>query len=397
LSVVIILKFGPLANLFAKVQVLTEAVGATDKGIEVISNLQILRGLAALGVVFYHTNYRLPGDWHTEFFGVSTFFVISGFIMCLITRDPEGGDATSRGFMMRRAIRIVPFYWLCTFALIVLLNRPQITWHIDPIFAWASVNVPHLLRSLFFVPSETFPMLGVGWTLNFEVYFYVVFAFAILLSRTFAPVIAAAIVYAVFKASASGVDNWLIKFYSHGYIYFFLHGIALFYIWWFTKDHLKKSPIWIRLPVIVICGLIVVVVYGSQFIPPQPDLTTFVYFPVLLVAAAIFAASAGADINWGPLVLLGDASYAIYLTHTITIEKFRQNMPIFKDSGWSTLLIIIIATAVGILVHLYIEKPMLGWIRTRLWTPAKPESERTAALVKTKGHKSDDITIAASS
>jgi exopolysaccharide production protein ExoZ len=95
--------------------------------------------------------------------------------------------------------------------------------------------------------------------------------------------------------------------------------------------------------------------------------------------------------------LLGDASYAIYLTHTITIEKFRQNMPIFKDSGWSTLLIIIIATAVGILVHLYIEKPMLGWIRTRLWTPAKPESERTAALVKTKGHKSDDITIAASS
>ncbi|MGA8902391.1 hypothetical protein, partial [Bradyrhizobium sp.] len=53
----------------------------------------------ALGVVFYHTDFRLPGDWHTEFFGVSTFFVISGFI----TRDPDGGDTTARGFLPRPA------------------------------------------------------------------------------------------------------------------------------------------------------------------------------------------------------------------------------------------------------------------------------------------------------
>jgi exopolysaccharide production protein ExoZ len=361
-------------------------------GIEVISNLQILRGLSALGVVFYHIDFRLPGDWHTEFFGVPTFFVISGFIMCFITRDPEGGDATARGFMMRRVIRIVPFYWLCTFALIALQNRPPITRHIDAILAWASLNVPHLVRSLFFVPSETFPMLGVGWTLNFEAYFYVVFAFAILLSRTFAPVIAAGIVYAVFKANAAGVDSWLIKFYSHGYIHFFLDGITLFYVWWFTKDHLKKFSIWVRLPVIVICSLIVVVVYGSQFIPPQQELyPTSLYFPVLLVAAAIFAASAGADITWRPLVLLGDASYAIYLTHTITMEEFRHRMPVWKESLWSTVLIMIIATAVGILVHLYIEKPMLRWIRNRLWAPAKSEPEKAVTLVGTGPKSAADL------
>ena len=45
-------------------------------------NLQILRGIAAVGVAFYHTDFRLAGNHHTEFFGVSTFFVISGFIMC---------------------------------------------------------------------------------------------------------------------------------------------------------------------------------------------------------------------------------------------------------------------------------------------------------------------------
>jgi exopolysaccharide production protein ExoZ len=344
----------------------------------VISNLQILRGLAALGVVFYHTAYLLPGDWHTEFFGVSTFFVISGFIMCFITRDPEGGDATARGFMMRRVIRIVPLYWLCTLALIVLLNRPPITHGIGAISAWASVNLPSLLRSLFFVPSETFPMLGVGWTLNFEIYFYVVFAFAILLSRKFAPVIAAGIVYAVFKVSGFGADNWLLKYYSHGYISFFLLGVGLFYAWWFTKDYLTKFPIWIRLPLIVICGLTVAAVYGSQFIPPQRDLLTFVYFPVLLVAAAVFAASAGADITWRPLVLLGDASYAIYLTHTITITEFRPYMPAFTESLWSTLLIVIIATAVGIAVHIFIERPILRWTRfqVRRLVTRKNEPER---------------------
>jgi exopolysaccharide production protein ExoZ len=81
-----------------------------------IFNLQILRGLAALGVVFLHTGFPLPGDWHTDFFGVSTFFVISGFIMCFITRDPNGGDAHAGSILIRRAIRIVPLYWLFTLA-----------------------------------------------------------------------------------------------------------------------------------------------------------------------------------------------------------------------------------------------------------------------------------------
>jgi peptidoglycan/LPS O-acetylase OafA/YrhL len=57
--------------------------------------------LAALGVVFYYTDFRLPGDWSTDFFGVSTFFVISGFIMCFISRDDVGAER----FLMKRAIR----------------------------------------------------------------------------------------------------------------------------------------------------------------------------------------------------------------------------------------------------------------------------------------------------
>jgi exopolysaccharide production protein ExoZ len=328
-----------------------------------IFNLQILRGLAALGVVFYHTDFRLPGDWHTEFFGVSTFFVISGFIMCFITRDADGSDAHPGGFSMKRAIRIVPLYWVCTFALLVLSNRPPITHHVDPLLAWVSTNVPHLLQSLFFVPSEEAPMLGVGWTLNFEVYFYVVFAIALWINRRLAPLIAWAIVYAVIKANDYSVDNFLIKFYSHGYIHYFLYGIALFYVWTLTKDYLP------RLPIIIACAAIIVGCYGSQFLTPllmtgYPSVFAYeVYFPILLVAAALFAASSGADIKWKPLVLIGNASYAIYLAHTIAMEFFRRFTPPWKESLGVTLAVVIGGALIGIAVHLWIERPMLKLIR----------------------------------
>jgi exopolysaccharide production protein ExoZ len=352
----------------------------------VISNLQILRGLAALGVVFYHTDFRLPGDWHTEFFGVSTFFVISGFIMCFITRDPEGGDATARGFMMRRLIRIVPAYWLCTIAAIILVwGAPLAFWHF---IAWTQTTIvtpAWLMRSFFFLPPQpegTMPLLGVGWTLNFEIYFYAVFTLALLINRRIAPLIAWAIVYAVINANAYA-DNWLIRFYSHGYIHYFLYGIALFYVWSFTKDHLPKWP------TVIACAAIVVICYGSQFVTPllqaaNPSFSFYEnYCPVLLVAAALFSASAGADITWRPLVLLGDASYAIYLSHTITMQEIRRQASIlspWKESIAVTLLVVVICTLIGIAVHLWIEKPMLRRIRSIKFRASKRAEPEPAVI-----------------
>jgi hypothetical protein len=74
-----------------------------------ITNLQLLRGLAALGVVVYHTNIRINGV-HSDLMGVSIFFVISGFIMVHITRD------NADDFLAKRLIRIVPLYWILTIA-----------------------------------------------------------------------------------------------------------------------------------------------------------------------------------------------------------------------------------------------------------------------------------------
>jgi exopolysaccharide production protein ExoZ len=261
---------------------------------------------------FYHTDFRLAGDWHADFSGVAIFFVISGFIMCFITRE----DAD--GFLTKRFVRIVPMYWLCTLALIVYGYRFGLfrlsTWTTNTTLA---TDLP---RSLLFLPSENTPLLGVGWTLNFEIYFYLVFGLARAVNRRFAPVISAAFICAVFTLDQRGYGGFLVHYYSHGYIQFFLAGIALFYIWTFGSLFARG---WI-VATLCACGLICF--FGSQFAHPLwPDwlLPYSWWFPSLVVACALFMESSGAPITWRPAVLLGDASYSLYLTHTIFYEIAR--------------------------------------------------------------------------
>ena len=314
-------------------------------------NLQFLRGLAALGVVFYHTDFRLAGDWHTDFSGVAVFFVISGFIMCFITRE----DAD--GFLAKRFIRIVPMYWLVTLLMFLLHG-------LSP----GAVNPPtaaDLPRSLLFLPSEQLPILGVGWTLNFEVYFYLVFALALWINRRLAPLITAVFIYTVFALDQHGYGGFLTHYYSHDYIHYFLAGIALFYLWTYG------SVLFRGWPVTAVCAAGIVLFFGSQFAHPLwPDwlLTYSWWFPPFVVACALFMESSGAPITWRPAVLLGDASYSLYLTHIIFFGIARVllqalHMPAPKDNVAVMLFEIVTAALIGIAVHLYVEKPMLRKIR----------------------------------
>jgi exopolysaccharide production protein ExoZ len=312
-------------------------------------NLQFLRGLAALGVVFYHADFHLAGDWHTDFSGVAIFFVISGFIMCFITRE----DAD--GFLAKRFIRIVPMYWLCTLIRFALLSL----WTRDTSLA---ADLP---RSLLFLPSEQLPLLGVGWTLNFEIYFYLVFASALWINRRFAPLISAVFIYAVFVLDRYGYGGFLTHYYSHDYIHYFLAGIAVFYIWTLSSSFARGWP------VIAICATGLLCFFGSQFLRPLwPDwwLAYYWWLPPFVVACALFMETGGAPITWKPAVLLGDASYSLYLTHTIFYAVVRPvldplHVPSPKESIAVMLSEVAAATLVGIAVHLYVEKPLLRKIR----------------------------------
>ena len=152
-----------------------------------IYTLQYLRALAALAVVALHGANRvadaLPAALASVLAlghaGVDLFFVISGFIMWSIARDAAISPAT---FLARRIIRVAPPYWIATLVWVGLVSAIG--------YDWITVTAEHTFLSLGFVPhfSPTFwdrvwPVVMPDWTLNYEMFFYLVFAGTLLAGR----------------------------------------------------------------------------------------------------------------------------------------------------------------------------------------------------------------------
>jgi len=154
-----------------------------------IVHLQTLRAIAASAVVATHAleypvrrgtlgqEYEVLA-WSLGWIGVATFFVISGLIMIRSASDDFGSEQKARRFIHRRLIRVVPLYWLATlpFAAAAIARGEEVT-------------LSMIVRSLLFIPyavpgqEATRPIVAQGWTLNFEILFYVLFTLALLFRR----------------------------------------------------------------------------------------------------------------------------------------------------------------------------------------------------------------------
>ena len=156
--------------------------------------IQVLRGIAALAVVLWHAS-RYLGPYGTgtggllfapaSAMGVDLFFLISGFIMVHTTRHVPGTWRDVAEFAIKRATRIWPAWLLALGATLAI--KAQSDFFTDPVMRnW-------LLHSVLFLPTggapadhpPTYglPVLGVGWTLNYEMHFYASFAATLLFGR----------------------------------------------------------------------------------------------------------------------------------------------------------------------------------------------------------------------
>ena len=132
-----------------------------------IESIQVLRFFAAFSVMMVHLPIFEFGIW-----GVDIFFIISGFIMMYVTENNE------KFFLIKRIFRIVPLYWILTLGVFILAI------FVPDILNNTTANIEHLFKSLFFIPFDKngtghFPILFLGWTLNFEVIFYFLFALSL--------------------------------------------------------------------------------------------------------------------------------------------------------------------------------------------------------------------------
>jgi exopolysaccharide production protein ExoZ len=278
-----------------------------------IVSVQALRAVAALSVVLCHFDQvglmmtghaDDPIPLYSLASGVDLFFVISGFIMVYSSEDLFGITGAWKAFLTRRIARIVPLYWATTAIAIPLMS---------PSFDWQS-----LLGSYFFIPYRAasgaiYPLHGVGWTLNFEMFFYALFAVTIRLPRNFAvPALCAVLTSIVLLGHWFQPQSAPLAFWSDPIILEFAIGmvIALLY---------RKG---LQLPIVLRLCLIAAgaaaIWLSDQHMPPSGYRALLWGIP----AAMIFAGTVlgkQPDFGWlrSPTKLLGDASYALYLIHPL--------------------------------------------------------------------------------
>jgi exopolysaccharide production protein ExoZ len=342
--------------------------------------IQYLRGVAALMVVWFHGVEQIPGidaffPVHIGNAGVDLFFVISGFIMVVTTHN---ATMSPLEFMRRRVIRIVPLYWLLTLVMVaVALCAPSL-------FKTLLVLPQTLVQSLLFIPhfSHSFPdriwpLLVPGWSLNFEMFFYLLFAASLALPGRYrlGALVGTLLVLSGVGMSFGPFASACAQVYTSPLLLLFVSG-GLLGRWWL--HHRRELPV---------AAAVLLMIGGAvlMLLPDQPVLGSFSQMigATLTVTGALHARFAA----WKNPVLkaLGDSSYSLYLTHIFTLGVLRIVWtyvgPVEQTRVSATcfmLLAMLACGGAGVLAYRWVENPLLR----RLSGLGAPRANAVAAELK---------------
>lgn len=322
-----------------------------------IVTIQLLRGVAAWMVVFHHY-MQIFHDFSADSqvgrffvrkgaFGVDIFFVISGFIMYhSLSAKAESG----RGFFARRLVRIVPAYWV--FNALALLLSVICVEACKPFTNW---SLPRLVQSLLFIPPGRLisgnPYYSVGWTLNFEMFFYGLLALCLAWSPRWKFGLAAAILVVAPCVWPSG---WM---YSKilGSMRLFEFAIGIGIGWGYVRlNHLDNVAAIGRM---VLALLLFSVSLASLFgLEGQPG---SILAAGALVAAALCAPMKDTGAFTASSLRLGELSYSTYLAHPLVLCLLFALFGNIFAPGVEPLVLVLISVAVyfaSAISYRYVEK-----------------------------------------
>jgi peptidoglycan/LPS O-acetylase OafA/YrhL len=334
----------------------------------VIRNIQVLRAIAALLVVCVHLDSFLVQIGLPIFGGggVDIFFVISGFIMVYTTSERP---VSSRSFMADRIARIVPIYWLITVAVfgIALL--------VPSLLQATRSDWGELFKSLAFIPFAKVngivePVLFVGWTLNFEMFFYALFAVGLALpSRKWGII---SVMICLGSLVGIGVIEQPESIIGHFYTSIIMLNFALGMLIGLYSQRLRPSAaLATKLATVSIVGLgLIIAIVLPVWYPTTPT-----FWVSGLPASAVVAGAIALE-RWGWIIqnrwclLLGNASYSIYLVHpfvTRTAQKIATHLPINYPTAIIMMISALICVCiVGVLTYRWLEQPLSRLARRRL-------------------------------
>lgn len=333
--------------------------------------IQALRAVAALMVVAHHATIMLGernhlpiGNWFNGASGVDLFFVISGFVMTISSAPLRSVAHPARTFLARRLERVVPLYWLVTTAKVaVLLLVPALGLN-------AIGNARYVLDSYLFVASYNpegalEPVVVVGWTLNYEMGFYLLFAAALLLRRRWLWVVLPSLLgLAMWRMMHVPVGPVPLQFFQNTLLLEFLFGTLL----GVGVQWVRRVPWGVGL-----------VLAASGFLPlllwPAPMFSVERGVLWGVPALAVVAGAISLEARWGAhtprwFLALGDASYSIYLSHTFALPAIGLLLGHMRQGGagevpLALLGVVVCATVAGELVYRWVERPMTRWFKGR--------------------------------
>jgi len=336
-----------------------------------IQNIQALRGIAVLLVVFFHMrtieikyaqfDLILPDFLMIGMSGVDLFFVISGFVMVVVTRGSFQSNEAIKKFMYHRVTRIYPLYWIySSLILCVYLIQPTLV-------NSAQGNQVNIIFSYLLLPQDLLPLINVGWTLIHEMYFYFIFAFLLLLPRgrfLFGLIIWGGYIVVVNNYYGPS-SNSFVDVYTHPLTLEFISG-CLIGIMYFNRPlfgHAKFCAL------LAFSSWFLAYYYTHELsgdITPDGWVRIFVYgVPAALTLYAALLLEIKDEILM-PVWLrsIGDASYSIYLSHVIVLSVVGRIWFSFASEGSvdNIIMVFVMTSAVliaGFLSYYLIERLML--------------------------------------
>ncbi len=331
-----------------------------------LETLQVMRGLAALMVVLFHMEVSIwPGIFHISqpFFsgfemgsaGVEVFFVISGFIMWHIHHDDWGLAQKFLPFLYKRATRIYPLY-LFVFGITVFF------YFLFP--AFGSARAQHwgsVLYDAALLPTEGYPLLVVAWTLQYEMFFYMMFAIS-LLNRYWGVMLAGMWMLGCTINLFMHTQNFWLAFFFSPLNFLFVLGCLAAQI---VQTRRLVFP-----HIIGIMGVILFFVIGINktfhLLTIDDGLQSLLYGVVTCMIFGFIQVEEKINFKnyfFRPFVLMGTISYSLYLVHCLAMTVFGLILIKFSLVQYVPLCVLfflppIAALMSGLMCFWWVEHPL---------------------------------------
>ena len=285
--------------------------------------------------------------------------------MCYIS------SANPNNFFIHRLIRIVPPYWVATLGVYFIAR-------IAPTFLKSTTaRTDFLLKSLFFIPytresGGTFPVLFLGWTLEYEIFFYMLFALALIVTTRWASLLTVGqLVTVAVLGLLMRPHSVLFHFFSRPIILEFAFGVVAFWIWTRKIQIINALPVFLGIMGVFICYILLVVTDREAPGHFSSHLPAFLLLGIPAFALLLFSLSLENKVKFPIWLLsLGDASFSLYLLHPYIIQLVNMKFISFGYATPTSIIALILTIGICFLVatlsYRVFERPLNDFLKKSL-------------------------------